>query len=136
MKLEDLIGEHELSGVDFGSREDLREDYAGTPNAMWFVLDGKTYCVIENPSDGYRSSMRDIEESDRPVANTFAPVKVLARMCDKYGSYSDGCDVLELIDVINGKRILAAGTDNVGDYYPSFVADFMPESMACNAGSK
>lgn len=42
-------------------------------------------------------------------------------------------DILELIDIANGKVVLACGTRNTDDYYPCYVAGFHPENMACNA---
>lgn len=133
MQLQDLVGEHELSGVDFGT---LPEDHdAGRwedANTMTFVLDGRGYCVIEDPSDGYRSSMRDIVEvSADAVKNRFDPQRVLARYREKC-EYGGESDILELLDVKTGKVVLVAGTENSDDYYPSFVANFTPEHMACN----
>lgn len=126
MQLEELVGLHELSAVDEGVLEE--SGYAGTPNAIWFTLDGKTYQVSENPSDGYRSCMRDIVQSDRIMTNTFLPVQVLGR----YLSGSE--DILELIDVQTGKSVLRVGTHDQDDYYPSYVSEFYPHNMAINAG--
>ena len=41
-------------------------------------------------------------------------------------------DVLELLDCKTGKTVLEVGTENTGDYYPCFVANWSPENMACN----
>ena len=127
--LEGLVGEHTLTGVDYDTDE--KNDYGDYPNAMYFVLDGITYKATEDPSDGYRSCMRDIEVSDRVVKNTFAPCRVLA-------SYVTACsygnaEVLECRDMTTGKVVLRVGTENSDDYYPSYVAEFTPEHMAVNA---
>lgn len=135
MQLEDLIGEHLLSGVEFGViPKSERGEYAyEDANTMTFVLDGRAYCVVEDPSDGYRSCMEDIREgSIEAVKNVFEPVRVLARMREK-GEYGSTCDVLELIDIVTTKVVLEAGTDNSDDYYPSYVANFTPENMVVNA---
>jgi hypothetical protein len=130
MMLEDLVGEHELTGVEFGTLPKGEYDYEDA-NTMTFVLDGHAYCVVESPDDGYRSSMRDIFEVPiESVKNTFAPVRVLARYKER-GTYSE-CDILELIDIVTAKVVLEAGTDNSDDYYPSYVANFTPENMASN----
>lgn len=133
MILEDLIGEHELSGVDFGKKPADKENYEyEDANTMTFVLDGRAYCVIEDASDGYRSSMRDITEVPaESVSNRFAPVRVLARHREK-GDYGSTADILEMIDIVTTKVVVEAGTDNSDDYYPSFVANFTPENMAVN----
>lgn len=133
MTLEDLIGEHVLSGVEFGTLpKDKEADRYEDANTMTFILDGHAYCVVESPDDGYRSSMRDIfEVSIESVKNTFKPVRVLARYREK-GQYGATDDILELIDVVTTKVVLEAGTENSNDYYPSYVANFTPENMAPN----
>src|SRR5678816_3043853 len=93
MELKDLIGERVLTGVERGvlPRDEATYRYEDA-DTMTFVLDGHAYCVVEDPSDGYRSSMRDIFEVPiESVKNTFAPCRVLARYRDKcdYGSSSD-----------------------------------------------
>lgn len=59
---------------------------------------------------------------------------MVARIRTK-GEYSGTDDVLELLDVANGKLILEVGTSNVDDYYPGFVATWTPENMAVNSES-
>lgn len=132
MELNDLVGDHELGGVDFGVLPPDRAKYEyEDANTMTFVLDGRAYCVTEDPSDGYRSSMREIAEAPvESVKNTFKPVRVVARMKASDPGYVD--DVLQLVDAENGQVILEAGTRNTDDYYPWFVADFHPNRMACN----
>lgn len=130
VELQDLVGEHVLTGVDFGTGPRDAYDYED-PNTMTFVLDGVAYRITEDPSDGYRSSMREIAVVENSVSNTFAPVKVVARYREK-GEYHPHDEVLELIDAANGKVILEAGTSNTDDYYPWFTANFWPEKMAVN----
>ncbi len=134
VKLEDLIGEHLLSGVEFGTLpEDKDKGRWEAANSMTFVLDGHAYCAVESPDDGYRSSMEDIYEVPiESVKNVFEPVKVLAGYRTQ-GTYGSTDDTLELIDVVTMKIVLEVGTDNSDDYYPSFVAKFSPENMVVNA---
>lgn len=135
MKIEDLVGEHELTGVDFDSLPPCLDDYRyDSANVMYFALDGLTYAAAEDPSDGYRSSMQDLTVSERAIMNVFSPVKVLGVYRPK-GSYGSD-DILEMIDCVTGKVVLRFGTSNTDDYYPSYVADFTPENMACNQGGK
>lgn len=133
MTLEELKGEHDLSGVDFGKKPADKDNFEyEDSNTMTFVLDGRAYCVIEDPSDGYRSSMGDIIEVPvESVSNRFAPVRVLARMREK-STYGSAAEILELIDMVTTKVVLETGTDNSDDYYPSYVANFTPEDMAIN----
>ena len=134
MELKDLVGLHKLSGVDMNSEMVKREwgDDFEDCQVINFVLDRKTYTAIEDPSDGYRSSMREIKQSKVVVKNTFAPVHVMGIMRGK-SDYNEN-DVVDFYDTKNGKVILSVGTENTNDYYPCFVAEFTPENMAINEG--
>lgn len=125
--LEALVGEHVLTGVDFQTIPGTGP-YNEDASSMTFVLDGVAYMVVEDPADGYRSIMSEIVvlPDGTAVANTFEPCHVVARMT--------GADsgILECVDVETGKVVLECGTDNMDDYYPSYVASFTPENMAAN----
>lgn len=131
VKLEDLVGLRELTGVE----------RVTVPNQGWgyedadffsFVLDGVTYTAVEDPSDGYRSSMDRLVVSAEKLVNQFPPCKVLGMMRPRYG-YNDS-DILDLVDVVTGKVVLSIGTDNQDDYYPTFTAVWSPENMVANEG--
>lgn len=118
VELESLVGKHILSGVDLGTQ--------GEASTIVFLLDGKTYMAVEDPDDGYRSSLGTFEMTDLVVKNVFEGQEVV-------GSMSSGSDTtLELTDAATGKIVLRVGTDNSDDYYPSFVSEFTPENMAAN----
>jgi len=105
MELKELVGEHVLDAVDF-SNEEVKTwgDHFENCEVMRFRLDGKVYSVVEDPSDGYRSSMRDIHiDENAKMRNIFDPIRVLARHRDR-GRYDDD-DVLELLDIKNGQII-------------------------------
>jgi hypothetical protein len=130
---ESLVGEHELDAVD-ESTEQVKKWYGDTfesANCIRFRLDGKVYTGIEDPSDGYRSSMEKLFVSADTMTNVFKPVRVLARIRTEY-EHGGVSDVLQLLDMANGKVILEVGTDNTDDYYPVFVASWKPENMAAN----
>ena len=132
---ESLVGEHELDAVD-ESIEQVKKWYGDTfedANCIRFRLDGKVYTAIEDPSDGYRSSMERLFVSEDSMRNVFSPVKVLARIRTEY-EYGGTSEVLQLLDMRNGQVILEVGTDNSDDYYPSFVAWWKPENMEVNRG--
>lgn len=119
MELKDLVGLHALSGVDLLT--------GGTDTEQCsFVLDGVTYICRENPDDGYRSYMDDIECSAESVKNMFLPQSVLCSVAD---------DILEMRDAVTGKEVLRVGTDHSENYYPYCVLEFSPQNMACNANS-
>jgi len=134
VELESLVGEHVLDGVDLFS-DNIKATWGDSfehCEMIRFRLDGKVYTAIENPDDGYRSSMRGLYLTDDAVKNAFPPVKVLARMKNQ-GEYGQSNDTLQLVDMVTGKIVLEAGTDNTDDYYPWFVGAFFPECMATNA---
>lgn len=133
--LKSLVGPHILDAVDFSVEQvanwgDTLED----AQHCRFRLDGVVYIAVENPDDGYRSSMRHLLIGAGEMTNVFPPLKVIGRHREKgEGSWAGTDDVLELIDEQTGKTVLEVGTDNIDDYYPGFVASFHPEAMAHNA---
>ena len=135
MELKDLVGLHKLSGVDriHKSIEDVWGMDFEDCQVCRFVLDGETYSVIEDPDDGYRSSMREIKKDSDTVNNIFTPQDVL---CIYHESSNAGdCDILELRSTKTGKLVLRVGTDNTNDYYPWFANEWIPENMDINNGS-
>jgi hypothetical protein len=127
VQLESLIGEHELSGVDFESVLDA------PANSIRFVLDGIIYVATEDENDGYRSSMGSLSvvPEGKPVTNTFPPTRVVVRHVTE-GEHETN-DYLEFIEISNGQVILQVGTENVSDYYPGFVNHFYPDRLSVNA---
>lgn len=130
--LDSLVGEHILDGVDL-STERVKNygDEFEDANVIRFRLDGKVYTAIEDPSDGYRSSLDRVFVEDCAIP-AFPPIRVIGvkKPDDRHGYVNDA---LQLIDVVTGKVVVEAGTENTDDYYPSFVSAFHPENMATNA---
>lgn len=133
VSLDDLIGEHELSGVDFDNAAIATwgEQFEDC-QTINFVLDGQTYTATEDPCDGWRSCMRDIVKSEYKVKNTFGPCRVIGTM--RENDYLYNYDVLDFVDAKTGLAVLSVGTRDFDDYYPCWVASFSPENMAINAG--
>jgi hypothetical protein len=132
MKLKDFIGKHSLTGCQNGSVPKKDEWQDSDPNTLDFILDGRLFSVIEDPSDGFRSSMDEIIEN-RPgliVTNIFEPCEVIG-VFRPDGSYEKN-DVIDFYDVVTGKVVMSIGTENTDDYYPCFVGSFSPENMAAN----
>lgn len=124
--LHDLVGKHVLTGVDREIKK-INKGYEDC-EVIRFCLDGLTYVATEDPIDGYRSMLEDIFIDPNPnhrIKNTFKPVKVIGKM--KPNTRHETNDVIEFWR--NDKLILAVGTSNTSDYYPSFVADFHPENI-------
>lgn len=133
----DLVGVHKLSGVDETEINVDNWGYSRNANCINFILDNVTYTAIEDESDGYRSSMDKIIVNSVEVKNTFEPVDVLVSyVTEPRDDYYGKCKMLYITDTLNGKTILVVGTENLDDYYPAFVASWMPENMAINEAKK
>ena len=131
-ELKDLVGKHILSGIEVGIIEREAWGYLEKCEYIKFTLDGVNYLAVEDPNDGYRSYMNDLEVSDTPCKIHLPNVEVVCQM--REDNYYERNDVLEFVDVLNGKKILAVGTGNYDDYYPYCVLEYMPENMSCNEG--
>lgn len=135
MTLEDLMGSHILSGVEIGSESYKEWQYEGRRNFIKFTLDGVTYIAKEDPSDGYRSYLEDLEIVEGKCKVPLPNIRVLCRMrtADEQWWSSQVDEILSFLDAENGKEILAIGTANTNDYYPYCVLEYHPENMACNS---
>lgn len=121
MNLDDLVGEHLLSGIAHGA--------LGDSATISFTLDGRTFTAVQDPEDGYRSCMRSFYPE--PVNSTckvqFLSIRVLARMVPDKSS-----KILELIVIETGKTVLEVGTRDIDDYYPCWVGNWFPENLPVN----
>lgn len=134
--LESLVGLRDLDAVDESTKEVEQWGHRYEQcQVMRLRLDGKVYAAFENPDDGYRSSMgKFIHFPNAKMTNVFPPVRVLARVRTQ-DRYSGESEVLELLDVANGKVILEVGTEHTDDYYPSFVASWNPKNLNTHIGA-
>lgn len=134
MELKDLVGKHLLSGVQFGKLENV-ECWKDESTTVDFILNGKIISVIEDPSDGYRSSMREliVNRTDVIMSNTFSPIEVAGTF--RNSEYIKN-DIIDFIDSITGKIVLSVGTANINGGYPYFVGDWHPENMCINTHIK
>ena len=132
MKLENFKGQHILQGIEVGAM-DIKNvwDEKESVNFVKFCLDGTTYRATEDPDDGYRSYMNDLETVDEDCAVKLPDVRVFCKMRadDGYGN-----EILEFYDIESAKCILSVGTDCSDFYYPYCVLEYHPENMACNNG--
>jgi hypothetical protein len=118
VQLEELIGEHYLSGVEF----DLDNP---TSNGVYFSLDNVVYFAEEDDPDGLRSSLGNITITSRKkLKNSFEEQKVIIEVKD---------EMLIMYDDVTGKLVFELGTDNTDEYYPLCIMRFTPENMAINS---
>ena len=132
MELSNFLGEHVLTGCQFGTSTITYPWETTDANTLDFILDGRTLSVVEDPEDGWRSSMGEIMvgRSGLVITNTFPPCRVLG-VFRSDSDYSVN-DVVDFYDQITGKIVMSIGTENTDDYYPCFVACFNPENMSIN----
>lgn len=133
MELEKLTGKHILSGIELGQKE-VRDSWGYTiGNFVKFTLDGVTYIALENPDDGYRSYMEELEIVDEVCKTKLPDIEVVCSMRHDHTAHlGQDDDILSFVDANNGKEILAIGTANTNDYYPYCVFEYTPENMSCN----
>ena len=133
VKIENIAQMHFLSGVDYEPTD--VQKFGGEfehANSMRFVLDGMIYVAVEDPSDGYRSSLGDLFIVDGPeVKNCFQPVLLGARYLTKRDTpyNSDVCEIFQLVVPGTETVVLEVGTDSTNDYYPSCVMWFDPKPL-------
>jgi hypothetical protein len=135
----DMAGERTFQIVPKEIRHPLCADASG----ILFVLDDTTYLVFEDPSDGYRSNASPIlsyeggayelgyEGYDFPTYIR-EPV-ICTHRTDGKDEWEDCADILEVRSKVTGKLIFEVGTDNVGDYYPSYACRWDPTGLSANA---
>lgn len=140
VELESFAGLHTLSGWDDVIKipTDVSNGWGNNSfdyeNGAAFILDGVTYCAIEDPGDGYRSYLEGIYvSSDYQVLNKFEPQPVIVEALDDASAVFRG---LVASDPTTNKEVFVVGEDNLDDYYPYFTAHFSPEAMACNQQGK
>ena len=88
--------------------------------------------ALEDPDDGYRSYMHELEIVEDPCKIKLPSIFVCCHMREN-GNYENN-DILVFVDFENGKEILEIGTGNYDDYYPYCVLHYYPENMSCNGG--
>lgn len=131
IELESLVGEHVLSGAFFDSAKEPSykgSDWMEDKQVLRFTLNGRNLEAVEDPDDGYRSSLGDLRPSSIAPANQFPPVKVVGQMKTK-GEYGGEDCILQFLNAATGKPIIEIGTSDVDDYYPGFVGYFSPENL-------
>ena len=124
MELKDFVGLHEYGGVELGTSPENDAEY------VIFMLDGNCYKVEEDPSDGWRSYAKDVEEyhgemSRRCILPT--SIKAVCYMDDKPEN-----TILKFMDAENGRVFLSIGTEHSDDWYPCCRFEYHPENIHLN----
>lgn len=133
MILADLVGLHQLSGVDTGNMR-VENMWGEQENCQFvkFTLDGVHYMAVEDPDDGYRSRCRELVTSETPPRFSFPPQSVVCSMKGPDTELHENNDILVVKDCITEEIVLEVGTANYDDWYPYCHFEYHPENMACN----
>lgn len=131
MELKDLVGPHKML---VAARPDARHPFSTDKEGLvWFLeTDGKdrVFMAFEDNNDGYRSQMGPLFVADGDAYEILnGPDYIRRDVVGRHvtqGEYSGEADILELIDTQTGHTWLRVGTENIDDYYPSFVAAWFP----------
>lgn len=124
MELKDFVGLHEYGGVELGTNPENDAEY------VIFMLDGNCYKVEEDPSDGWRSYAKDVEEYPGTMSRRCIlphPIKVVCYMDDNVDN-----NILKFMDAENGKVFLLIGTEHTDDWYPHCRFEYNPENIHLN----
>lgn len=135
-KLSEIVG----AGVmTFAPHVYLRHPFDADASGVMFGIDDTVYIVFEDESDGYRSSagpLLSFKGAHYELGHSFyaeyirEPVLCSHRTSGEYGGEDD---VLEIRSIETGKVIFCVGTENVADYYPSYVVRWSPENLSANS---
>ena len=124
INVEDFNGTALLSGVE--ENEIPSGDLDAT--TISFILDSVVFTATEDPSDGYRSMLKDITFSfDKKLRNTFRPIEVELKFTD-----TESSQILRIRDVKSKKFVLEIGTKDTDDYYPMFIGRWNPKNLYIN----
>lgn len=137
--LTDLVGLHTLRGI---ARDIIQrgEDRHGEEPAQRVVilLDDSVFVFFEDTQDGYRSDLHSIERHDSvsfyltehedvSISPIDPPLVVEIRHRAIPEHNGDGASAIYMINERTGLVVFDIGTDNIDDYYPSFVFQWNPE---------
>lgn len=132
----DLRGKRTLRGV----RTDVRHLFDNYSDGIAVDLGDITVLAFEDANDGYRSCCPGPLISRVPLSSLaphseYLNVPVLVKLWsrDDNGGVAEG---IEILDRRNGKTVVQIGTRNYDDYYPVFTANYYPQNIAENTGTK
>jgi hypothetical protein len=135
--MDSLVGRHFLNTAAILGRYKKGFGYsADEADTLSIGIDGNTYTFFEDPSDGYRSYMGDIEV----IAHLTDALKGAALVNREVIIRDDprkDKDIIEIIDATTGHIWARLGTDNYDDYYPTCILEWnaMPPGLIDNTKS-
>lgn len=130
-QLDDLVGIHT---VDARGQKNIGDAFAG-----FLRIDDVVYVFQEDPCDGYRSHFGEIRRASADDLEGVTLSTFALRVCSfsmvvgtdeaSPSNYRGSCYILIAIDEATNLRIFETGTENLDDYYPSFIFSWTPEGI-------
>jgi hypothetical protein len=94
-----------------------------------FKLGPRVYRAVENPVDGYRSMLKDIETVEDPEGLVFFPSAVdVVKVVTSSQFKAHGVEGYEVVSTLDGHVWLRVGTGNASDWYPYYVFSYAPRT--------
>lgn len=127
-----IMGDHLLTSAEIITMPDDGNE------AVVFTLDGIPLIAECDPEDGFRSHCSDIVPYHGEIHNVLpTPVPVSVNITSEYlrdGRFRSSIDdVVVMTDRISGLDVLAFGTLYCNDWYPVFIAEWMPQNLHLNS---
>lgn len=135
MGLSDLVGIHYLEGFEKTYKKNPDSYYDEEVETIRVKLDGIIYECYIDPSDGYRSYISGLSISGQPMEFPYdipQKVEILYVSRDPEDEYSEGWDVIHVINPKTRALILELGTKRYDEWYPHAVCNWYPEAMEIN----
>ena len=105
--------------------------FYGTHNNC-FKIDDMILEVLEDPEDGYRSSLGCVRHVLDLTENRFFKKPLAKIILKSYLGGSEYTNGWELVDIETGHQWLLFGTANCDDYYPYFIFRYLPDQSQTN----
>lgn len=129
LDLSDFEGQHLLSGVEFDTTDPRGWSDGDKANRITLVIDDVPFGFVEDPNDGYRSTMECVELSDAIVNNTFEHILLDFTYINEEHHELLVAHKPGMNDKSLETAVLQVGTDNTDDYYPCYVDYWSPEKL-------
>lgn len=116
----------------FQSLAGLELEYYGADSGdNTFMVDNIVFKILEDPNDGYRSTLGAIDYTEQHNSIFFKTPVARVRIETYDAPSEDGFGVNQgyrLVDAEDGHVWLEFGTHNYDDYYPMFIFRHMPKA--------
>lgn len=132
--------DNSLAGLEPEDFEPLGLSFDSAANAFSFCVNGRTLTAIEDPDDGYRSTLGALILREGELCkNRFPALPLRPRFYNTYDGDSPAliegdpmiasrqASLMDLVEDGAEEALLSVGTDYSEDYYPSCVSYFSAE---------